>query len=121
MSGARGTHPTPQRVLVALAVACAALWPDAARGEGELVIVDRYRLAPSSITVAPGDTVTFRVDEDDPLVDPMEPLTLAATDGGFRSPPLDPGERWRISFGSTGLYRYRIEQHPEVEGVIVVE
>jgi hypothetical protein len=48
-------------------------------------------------------------------------MTLVADDGSFRSPPIDPGDTWRIRFERTGLHDYHIEQNPSVEGRIVVE
>jgi len=108
---------------LALALALLALvaGPDPARGEGELVVVDRFRLNPSTVSIPAGASVTFRMEQDESLVEPMQPLTLVADDGSFRSPPLEPGERWRFRFERAGLYRYHIEQHPDVEGAIVVE
>lgn len=61
------------------------------------------------------------MDDDDSLLDPMLPLTLVADDGLFRSPPLGPGDRWQFTFERAGLHRYRLEEHPDIEGVIVVE
>lgn len=92
-----------------------------AAGDGALVAVDAYRLNPATVTVGVGEGVTFQVDQDETLVDPMEPLTLVADDGSFRSPALEPGDRWRLDLERTGIYRYHVDQHPSVEGTIIVE
>lgn len=108
-------------IALAVAILSVPAWPEGSARAGELVVVDRYRLNPATVTIPAGGMVTFRVDQDESTLDPMQPLTLVSDDGLFRSPPLEPGDRWGFVFERTGLHRYHIEQHPGVEGVIVVE
>jgi plastocyanin len=121
--------PLPFRIAgVALALAIAVAFglllvlPNPARGDGAVVIVDRLLLDPSRVEIQAGETVTFQVEgDDDGLLGPMQPLTLVAEDGRFRSPPLEPGSVWRLTLHETGVHRYSLETNPGIEGVIVVE
>jgi plastocyanin len=64
-------------------------------------------------TIALGTTVEWK--NDDPLAH-----TVTATDGGFQSPLIEPGQTWRRTFTSAGTYAFYCTPHPFMRGVIVV-
>lgn len=70
--------------------------------------------SPQTVTIQPGETVTF-VNEDD------DAHTVTATDGSFDSKGLDTSAIWRHSFTKPGVYRYFCELHPFMKGAIVVK
>jgi plastocyanin len=92
-----------------------------AGADGELVVFDRYSIAPRTVEVKAGAQVTFRVRKDETLVDTMRPLQIVADDGAFRTPPLLPGQEWAVNFPETGVFRYHVDEHRGVDGVVVVE
>jgi len=108
-------------VLVLLLAVAWLAGPDTALAGGEVIVVDRYRLTPDRVTIAEGQSVTFQAAEDETLVGYVEPLTIVGDETRFRSPPLEPGDVWRLQLEETGLHPYHVEEHPSVEGVIVVE
>jgi plastocyanin len=81
-----------------------------------IVIVGHAKLDPASVTVRPGVFVTFYNQDAMP-----GGHTIAAEDGSFESPPLRQYQRWSHRFTERGTYRYRIVQHPDTKGEVVVE
>lgn len=69
---------------------------------------------PKSLTITPGQTVTFTNDDDDAH-------TVTATDGSFDSKGLDTSGVWRHVFPKPGTYTYFCELHPFMRGTIVVK
>jgi len=88
---------------------------------GELVLFDRYDVDPRTVTIVAGGRVTCRARAGETLVDGMAPLRIRFEDASLRSPPLAPGESWTATLTEPGLYRYRVEEHDDVEGVVIVE
>jgi plastocyanin len=78
------------------------------------VRIDNFSFEPSTITVAPGTTVTW-INADD------IPHTVAAADRSFRSKPLDTEDRFSFTFSSPGEYAYFCSLHPHMTGKVVVE
>jgi plastocyanin len=64
-------------------------------------------------SVALGTTVEWK--NDDPLAH-----TVTATDGGFQSPLIEPGQTWRHTFTAPGTYSFYCTPHPFMRGVVVV-
>lgn len=85
-------------------------------GEDATVRIGHDRVQPAEVTVEAGETVTFLNEEKMP-----GGHTIAATDGSFSSPPLDVDESWEKSFEEPGRYDFRIEEHPEATGTVVVK
>jgi plastocyanin len=71
--------------------------------------------ADQTVTVAPGATITWVNDDD-------EPHTVAAEDGkSFRSRTLDTGDRFSFTFMSPGTFGYFCSVHPHMTGKVVVK
>ncbi len=68
---------------------------------------------PAVVGARPGDTLVW-VNRD------IFPHTVTAADSSWSSPPLGPGERWRLvaEAGSAGAYGCRF--HPTMEGQITL-
>lgn len=90
-----------------------------AYADGEVMVVDRYRVTPDSVEIEVGEQVTFQVAETESLVDAMRAIRIII-DGLVRSPRLEPGERWPFTFTRAGVYDLHIEEHPGVDGAVVV-
>ena len=70
--------------------------------------------SPASLTIAVGDTVTWRNADD-------RPHTVTSSDGTFDSGNLDEGQGFSFTFTEPGTYAYLCEYHPEMQATIVVE
>jgi LPXTG-motif cell wall-anchored protein len=71
-----------------------------------------YRFAPSSITVAGGDTVTWTNDGD---------LPHDVSGSGLQSGTLSPGQDYSHTFNSTGSFSYICSIHPSMKGSVTVK
>jgi plastocyanin len=103
--------------LLALAIALIAAGPTLASGEPPAVTVtiDNFAFGVPTVTVAPGDTVTW-INHDD------EPHTVVSDDGKtFRSKALDTGERFSFTFMQAGTYGYFCSVHPHMTAKVVVK
>ncbi len=104
------------RLLASLALA-ALLAPACAEAEGTATIeVGHNRVEPASVTIQAGESVTFHNRDAMP-----GGHTIVAEDGSFRSPPLAKDQTWSHRFEAPGTHAFRIEQHPDAEGTVVVE
>ncbi len=98
-----------------LALGLAPFATPAAAGE-VTVTVGHQRLEPAEVRIAKGDTVVFH------NVDAMPGgHTVAADDGAFASPPLEKDQRWSHTFAEAGTHVYRIREHPDAQGTVIVE
>ena len=77
------------------------------------VEVKEFKFRPEAISIAPGTTVTW-------LNDDEEPHTIASTDGIFRSSALESGGRFSYTFGKPGTYHYFCAIHPHMRADVVV-
>ena len=68
----------------------------------------------ASLTIAVGDTVTWRNADD-------RPHTVTSNDGAFDSGNLDEGQGFSFTFSEPGTYTYRCDYHSEMQATIVVE
>lgn len=69
---------------------------------------------PTSVTVPPGTTVTWR------NMDGNEFHTVTSYDGLFDSPTINAGATWSFTFGTAGTFRYHCTPHPWMQGVVNV-
>src|ERR1051326_1595503 len=86
---------------------------DGAGGDAVEVTVDNFRFDPPVRAVAVGTTVTWTNRDD-------VPHTIASTEGAFRSPALDTGERFAHRFDAQGQYPYFCSIHPKMTARIDV-
>jgi len=78
--------------------------------------VGHNRIAPATVTIKKGESVTFH------NVDEMPGgHTIAAEDGSFQSPPLAKGQDYTHKFETSGKVKVKIVQHPQATGEIIVE
>ena len=72
-----------------------------------------FAFEPPTLSVATGSEVTWVNRDEEPhlVVDPA---------GGFKSQPLDTGDRYSFRFDKPGTYRYFCSLHPHMIGTIVV-
>ncbi|CAH2602554.1 Amicyanin [Rhodovastum atsumiense] len=101
-----------------LAVALAVTVPvpvPAAAGEEAQVTIDNFTFSPASVTVAAGTRVTWTNRDDIPhtVTGSDEPRVM-------KSPPLDTGDTFAMTFDHPGTYRYFCSLHPHMQGVVVV-
>jgi len=101
----------------AAAFALVALGPALARAEPPefTVKIDNFAFDAQTITIVPGETVTWINDDD-------APHTVVADDGkSFRSKVLDTGEKFSFTFTSAGTWGYFCSVHPHMTGKVVVK
>ena len=70
--------------------------------------------APGTLTVAAGDTVTWRNSDD-------APHTVTDENGAFDSGNMDTGATFSFTFTELGTYEYRCDYHSEMQATIVVQ
>jgi len=100
--------------LVAAAVLLAGLpQVGAAEPMAAVVHIKDFKFVPATLAVAPGTTVTF-------VNDDQEPHTVTATDHSFDSDGVDTHQTWAHAFPKSGSYAYFCEMHPYMHGTIVV-
>lgn len=81
----------------------------------ETVTINNYTFVPATITVHPGDTVTWTNQD-------SIPHTATSLDGkSFDSGAIDPGSSWSFVFAKAGNYNYRCEIHPDMRGTVSVK
>jgi plastocyanin len=86
-----------------------------AAAEDVTVDVGHNRIAPAEVTIAAGEAVQFRNQDEMP-----GGHTLVANDGTFASPGLAKGEAWEYTFKKPGVYLYHLKEHPNAIGKVVV-
>ena len=103
--------------ILAVVIALGSLASEPARSEppAATVKIDNFAFDAQTVTVAPGSTVTW-VNQDE------EPHTVVADDGkSFRSKTLDTGDKFSFTFMSAGTYGYFCSIHPHMTGKVVVK
>jgi plastocyanin len=86
-----------------------------ATADAVTVRIDNFAFDSQTVTVAPGSTVTW-VNQDD------EPHTIVAEDGrSFRSRTLDTGDKYSFTFMRAGTFAYFCSVHPHMTGKVVVK
>jgi plastocyanin len=102
--------------VLALAVSLATVLGGAsALAATQTVTINNYTFIPATITVHPGDTVTWTNQD-------SIPHTATALDGkSFDSGAIDPGSSWSFVFSKAGDYNYRCAIHPDMRGTVDVK
>jgi len=112
--------PLARRSTLALALVGAVasfltlLAPPPTLGVEHAVEIGDSVFSPATLTVAVGDTVTWRNADD-------RPHTVTSNDGVFDSGNLDEGQGFSFTFTEPGTYTYRCDYHSEMQATIVVE
>jgi plastocyanin len=78
------------------------------------VHIKNFAFVPATVTVAPGTTVTF-------VNDDQEPHTVTATNHSFDSEGLDTNQTRKHTFATAGAYAYFCEMHPYMHGTVTVK
>jgi len=90
------------------------IFAPAASAQDEVTVsIQDFFFEPDQITVAPGTTVTW-------VNDGEEPHTSTADDGTWDSGTLQPGESFSFTFDEPGDYSYLCEIHPDMTATITV-
>jgi len=77
------------------------------------VTIANFTFSPATVTIHPGDTVTWTNQDDIPHV-------VAEKDGKFRSSALDTGDSYSRTFPAGGTVDYYCAIHPHMTGRVVV-
>ena len=100
------------RTLLTAAVLLAAPLAQAA---GTTVTINNYTFTPGTVTVHPGDTVTWNNQD-------SVPHTATSLDGvSFDSAAIVPGAKWSFTFKAPGTYKYHCAIHPDMQGEVDVK
>jgi plastocyanin len=103
------------RSLLAAAVLFAGLPLTASAGSTDPTVhIKNFKFVPATLAVAPGSTVTF-------INDDQEPHTVTATNHSFDSEGLDTNQKWNHTFAKAGTFAYICELHPYMHGTITVK
>ena len=78
------------------------------------IVIKNFKFGPSTLTIAPGTTVTW-VNEDE------SPHTIAEKGKTFRSAALDTNDRFSYTFAQPGEFTYYCTMHPMMVGKIIVK
>lgn len=78
-----------------------------------IVSIRGFQYAPSALTVAVGDTVTW-VNED------LVPHTVTSSEQGFDSGGIETSQSWQFVAADTGRFRYICTFHPAMRATVVV-
>lgn len=79
------------------------------------VAITDYAFTPATITVHPGDKVTWNNGD-------SVPHTATALDGkSFDTGTIDPGSSASVTFSRPGTYEYRCAIHPDMHGAVDVK
>ena len=77
------------------------------------VHIHNFAFNPATLTVLPGETVTWINDDDEPHV-------VAARDGAYRSGMLQTGATFSHVYAAAGEFHYYCTMHPQMTGIVVV-
>jgi plastocyanin len=80
------------------------------------VTIDNFAFGPGMLTVKRGTTVVWTNKDDD--------VHTVKSDGGpqaFKSPALDTGDSFAVTFDKAGTYQYICSIHPYMQGKIIVQ
>ncbi len=104
-----------RRFFAGVVAALAAAAPLAA-GADQQVTIERHMFMPATVTVHPGETVTW-VNKD------QDVHTATSDDQGksFHTPLLDTGESATLTFASPGMFGYHCSVHPDMTGTVIVK
>lgn len=80
---------------------------------GATVTIKNFAYTPASLTIRPGQSVTW-VNADD------RDHTIASPDGTFASGNLSPGASFTVTFKTSGRFTYGCSLHPRMRGTVLV-
>lgn len=102
-----------QYIGIALALVLA---PAVALGGKTTVNVGHGSIEPSSVTIKAGEKVVFRNEK-------MMPggHTIVFEELDVQSSGLGKGETWSHTFDEPGTYHFRVKEHPDNTGTVIVE
>lgn len=86
----------------------------AAPAKVQKVAIRGFAFAPQVITVAPGTTIMWTNEDEDPH-------TVTANGKSFHSTAMDTGERFSFTFTRPGEFAYFCSLHPHMTGKVVVK
>jgi plastocyanin len=98
----------------ALALVLAAAPAPHAQPAAASVKIANFTFGPQTLTVPVGSTISWTNDDD-------VPHTVVATDGAFRSKPLDSGDSYAFTFRTPGEHSYFCSIHPMMTGKVIVK
>ncbi len=78
------------------------------------VAIKMFAFTARVITVAPGTTVVWTNEDEDPH-------TVTASDRSFHSAALDTGGKFSFTFTKAGDYSYFCSLHPQMTGKVIVK
>jgi LPXTG-motif cell wall-anchored protein len=100
--------------LATLSIMALLIFAPAASAQDEMTVsIQDFFFEPDQLTVAPGTTVTW-------VNDGEQPHTSTADDGTWDSGTLQPGESYSFTFDDPGDYSYLCEIHPDMTATITV-
>lgn len=103
------------RARILLSVLLLTLVVAAPAGTATLTVsITKAGFAPSALTIAVGDTVTWRNDD-------VSSHQVASKSAGFTSPLLKPGEMYSFTFKTAGRFSYQDETAKKNRGTVTVQ
>ena len=102
-------------IAIAGATAKAADTSPAPSGSPVYVVIRNSIYYPASVTIKPGQTVSWRND------DLQYSHTVTSTTNLFNSANMDRGVTWTHTFAKPGKYPYTCQYHPFMQGTVIVE
>lgn len=105
-----------QLIRALLVVSALAAAPAGAFAAEQQVVIDQHMFMPATLTIHPGDKVTW-INKD------TDPHTVTSDDHGktFNSNVLDSGQSWSLTFSKAGTFGYYCTVHPYMQGTVVVK
>jgi plastocyanin len=79
------------------------------------VTIDNFTFAPKALTVAKGTRVTWLNRDDIPHT-----IVSNSSPKRFKSPPLDTGDKFALTFDQSGTYEYFCSIHPMMTATVTV-
>jgi|SRR6516165_1190986 plastocyanin len=102
-------------MLRSLLLGAALLAAPLAQAATTTVSISNYTFVPATVTVHPGDSVTWSNQD-------SIPHTATTVDGtSFDSGTIVPGASWSFTFKKAGTYKYHCAIHPDMQGEIDVK
>jgi plastocyanin len=84
-----------------------------ARADEIVVTIENFTFSPQTVTIRPGDTVIWKNGDD-------IPHSVVEQGRAFRSPPLDTGDAFSMTFTELGEVDYYCGFHPMMLGKVIV-
>ena len=97
-----------------MALALSMLFAASAQAEEVTIKIENFTFNPASITIKPGTTVIW-INGDD------IPHSVVENNKGFKSPPLDTGQRYSMVLTTAGEVDYFCGFHNHMTGKVIVQ